>query len=100
MRLKFNLKIYIDINKMCDNKKKLCCYCNKPLKAIGNNRKNGRSFSSNNGNDWSSRQTHKKCYKILKEEQDFILFSNIYTEEQIIKRLEIFKEKYNLYKLL
>ena len=38
-------------------KKKLCCYCNKPLRAIGNARSNGKSH-----NDWSARSAHKKCW--------------------------------------
>lgn len=35
-----------------------CVVCNKPLKSIGNVRKNGKCHD-----DWSTRQTHKKCYK-------------------------------------
>ena len=41
---------------------KLCVVCQKPLRAIGRQRRNGRSFCSNGGNDFSTRKTHKKCY--------------------------------------
>ncbi len=37
----------------------LCEYCNKPLRAIGHARKNGK-----NHNDWSTRKLHKKCWKL------------------------------------
>ena len=46
---------------------KLCEYCHKPLRAIGKQRKNGRAFASNDGNDWPARRYHKKCLDIVCE---------------------------------
>lgn len=37
--------------------KKVCKYCNKPLRAIGNARKNGKCHK-----DWKTRDSHKKCW--------------------------------------
>jgi hypothetical protein len=42
-----------------------CQHCFKPLKAIGRQRKNGKSFRNNDSEDWKSRQYHKKCYKAI-----------------------------------
>lgn len=42
-----------------------CLKCGKTLKAIGDNRKNGKSHK-----DWNTRQYHKKCwldYIIIKD---------------------------------
>jgi exopolysaccharide biosynthesis protein len=52
-----------------------CEYCGKPLKAIGMQRSNGKLFSANYSRDWSSRKYHKKCYKLIKEQENlqFIL---------------------------
>ena len=50
-----------------------CEYCNKPLKKIGNNRKNGKHFTANNGNDWNERKYHKKCYKEVKDREKILL---------------------------
>jgi len=35
-----------------------CKYCNKPLRAFGKERKNGKSHD-----DWETREYHKKCFK-------------------------------------
>ena len=40
-----------------------CERCNKPLKAIGHARENGKNHP-----DWAKRTLHKKCWK---EEQDY-----------------------------
>ena len=37
--------------------KKMCKYCQKPLKAIGSSRKNGKYHK-----DWKTRDSHKKCW--------------------------------------
>ena len=42
-----------------------CAHCNKCLRSIGKKRKNGRNFIGNDGNDWSGRLYHKKCWKIV-----------------------------------
>ena len=34
-----------------------CKYCDKPLRAFGKERKNGKSHD-----DWETREYHKKCY--------------------------------------
>jgi len=44
-----------------------CEHCDKPLKAIGTSRKNGK-----NHNDWSSRKLHKCCWKELKGQEEII----------------------------
>ena len=49
-----------------------CEYCGKPLKAIGHQRTNGRSFSGNSGNDWKTRKYHKKCFKKVKERENIM----------------------------
>ena len=36
---------------------KYCSHCQKPLKVVGNLRKNGK-----NHDDWDSRSLHKKCW--------------------------------------
>jgi hypothetical protein len=43
-----------------------CYYCNKPLKIIGYERKNGIGDYK----DWENRGFHKKCYKMIKEFKD------------------------------
>jgi hypothetical protein len=50
-----------------------CEYCGKPLKKIGFDRANGRLYSGNYGRDWSSRKYHKKCYKLVKEQENIEL---------------------------
>lgn len=51
-----------------------CEYCNKTLKSIGNQRKNGKKFimNVNNSNDWNDRKYHKKCYIEYKKEQKIL----------------------------
>ena len=39
-----------------------CLKCDKPLKSIGTARKNGKSHP-----DWTTREYHKCCWKIIKE---------------------------------
>ncbi len=39
-------------------KKRICEVCDRPLVAIGNQRKNGKGTY----NDWDKRTMHKKCY--------------------------------------
>lgn len=51
-----------------------CLYCNKPLKKIGLNRKNGLLFNNNKGYDWYNRKYHKCCYKIIKNNDHYNLF--------------------------
>lgn len=40
--------------------KQKCTYCGKALRAIGDQRKNGKNHS-----DWATRKLHKKCFKLL-----------------------------------
>ena len=63
-----------------------CLSCNKPLRSIGLNRKNGRLFVSgeNNNEDWKNRKYHKKCWK---EKQNSIMYDFIRKENEL-KRLE------------
>ena len=44
-----------------------CQLCKKPLRSIGNQRKNGRYFEGNKSNDWKGRKYHKQCHKIVWE---------------------------------
>lgn len=41
----------------------LCELCNKPLKLIGADRKNGKVIKNKTGKDWNTRTKHKKCWK-------------------------------------
>jgi hypothetical protein len=41
-----------------------CLKCDKPLKAIGTARKNGKSHP-----DWATREYHKCCWKELKDQE-------------------------------
>ena len=75
-----------------------CIFCNKVLVPIGNKRKNGKCHE-----DKEDRQLHKKCWKILKEEQELIFYMNNILKEdddKLILNLNKFKLKYNLQKLL
>ena len=40
---------------------RVCQHCNKPLRMIGIQRKNGKELYK----DWNSRKFHKKCYYIF-----------------------------------
>jgi hypothetical protein len=53
-----------------------CIHCDKPLRKIGKDRINGKLFVGNDGEDWSSRRYHKRCYKLKKEEEtrDLVYF--------------------------
>ena len=42
-----------------------CIYCNKPLRVIGSDRKNGKPINNNSGKDWKNRKFHKKCFKLI-----------------------------------
>tara|TARA_E500000318_G_scaffold6641_1_gene6283 strand:- start:187 stop:501 length:315 start_codon:yes stop_codon:yes gene_type:complete len=71
-----------------------CLKCNKPLRAIGRNRKNGKDFKSgaNFNKDWKERQYHKKCWK---EHQDDIMWDFMIKEkelERMKKENELMKE--------
>lgn len=59
-----------------------CLKCNKPLRAIGRNRKNGIAFQSgaNHNLDWKERQYHKKCWK---EHQDYIMWQFMIKEKEL-----------------
>ena len=49
------------INKELLPHKEKCTYCNKPIVAFGNKRRNG-----NMSKDWVGRTMHKKCWLITK----------------------------------
>jgi len=51
-----------------------CLKCDKPLKSIGTARKNGKSHP-----DWATREYHKSCFKIIKEQD----ISNSYIQSLI-----------------
>ena len=53
--------------------------CNKPLRLIGNTRKNGKTINNTTGKDWVGRKFHKKCFKIKKEKElaDLIYKTNL-----------------------
>ncbi len=51
----------------CDNKLLgICKLCNKRLVPMGTKRSNGKIFL----NDWNDRKYHKKCYKLILENQE------------------------------
>jgi hypothetical protein len=46
---------------------RVCQMCQKPLKAIGKDRKNGKVTKYGYEGDWAERKMHKKCYKEYKK---------------------------------
>ena len=44
----------------------LCEVCNKPLRLIGVERKNGKALNNKTGKDWVGRTKHKKCWLLTK----------------------------------
>ncbi len=42
-----------------------CKFCNETLVSIGNKRKNGANHT-----DWEGRDLHKKCWKIIRKEEE------------------------------
>tara|TARA_R110002073_G_scaffold53966_1_gene139183 strand:+ start:620 stop:814 length:195 start_codon:yes stop_codon:yes gene_type:complete len=44
---------------------RVCKYCDKPLRKIGIERKNGKKIYNKTGKDWATREYHKKCYKLI-----------------------------------
>ena len=76
-----------------------CILCKGSLRKIGIDRKNGKTLQNHNGKDWEKRQLHKKCWKILKEEQDLI-WTMPWGEEREKLEIEKFKKRYGLVKLL
>tara|TARA_R100000388_G_scaffold69134_1_gene49971 strand:+ start:64 stop:252 length:189 start_codon:yes stop_codon:yes gene_type:complete len=55
-----------------------CKYCDKPLRAFGKERKNGKSHD-----DWETREYHKKCFKynINRNYQKIKKFIELYNDE-------------------
>ena len=52
--------------------------CDKPLRLIGIDRKNGIPLNNATGKDWTTnsnnpRKYHKKCWRIVKEERELYL---------------------------
>jgi len=72
---------------------KKCWYCHNNKPAIGNQRKNGKTFynNKNGSNDWkneSCRKYCKKCNKNISESRGYCYMTNPYeeaTEEEQIK---------------
>jgi chromosome segregation and condensation protein ScpB len=60
-----------------------CKVCDKPLKAVGMNRKNGKGFYS----DWKDRSTHLKCYK------EYLRIKTNEEHEQYMKEVNELKNK-------
>jgi len=77
-----------------------CQKCGKKLNKIGNERKNGKHYNNNNGNDWSTRKLHKKCWFEVKAEQEKIICNNEISMDDKITILKIIQKKYNLNKLI
>lgn len=50
--------------------------CNKPLRLIGRDRKNGKTIDNKSGKDWTTRKFHKKCWKIKKDNDLALLIYN------------------------
>lgn len=49
-----------------------CLKCDKPLKAIGTARVNGKPHP-----DWATREYHKACWKILKDQEANLINFNL-----------------------
>jgi hypothetical protein len=60
-----------------------CKVCQKPLKAVGMNRKNGKGVY----NDWKDRSTHLKCYK------EYLESFTIENHKQFMKEVNELKNK-------
>lgn len=52
--------------------KSLCEFCDKPLKLIGKDRKNGKPLSTKDGRDWDTRKYHKKCIDLARQELEYL----------------------------
>ena len=52
------------------NNTKLCWYCSNNKPAIGNQRKNGKTFTKNGSNDWSKDSVRKYCKSCNKRVSD------------------------------
>ena len=50
-----------------EDKFRICQMCNKPLRAIGLDRKNGKVTKYGYNGDWMERKFHKRCYKEYKK---------------------------------
>jgi hypothetical protein len=64
-----------------------CLKCGKSLVSIGKQRLNGKNFllEKNDNNDWSTREYHKKCWKIKKYNDDMLkLISSGATAEEMM----------------
>lgn len=80
---------------------KFCEYCGNSKPAIGNQRKNGKTFynNSNNSNDWkneSHRKYCKTCTSKIRENITNIYCNNFYdlNEEDNLKRIKKEKQQY------
>ena len=52
--------------------KRTCKHCGKHLVLIGTERKNGKPLSTGDGTDWEDRPYHKKCWKEIQREEQFL----------------------------
>eukprot|EP01048_Picozoa_sp_COSAG05_P008754 COSAG05_NODE_684_length_7947_cov_117.612603_7_plen_74_part_00 len=49
-----------------------CQHCGGTLRVIGRQRKNGKpSYTGHSFDDWSQRKYHKKCYREVKELEQY-----------------------------
>jgi hypothetical protein len=93
----------IEIETLMNTKK--CWYCGNNKPAIGNQRKNGKSFQnySNGNNDWkneSVRKYCKKCFKTVKEMETRCYFDTYNCEsgsEEEMKQIKENKERHKKY---
>ena len=46
-----------------------CQYCNRPLRKIGIERRNGKPINNETGKDWENRKYHKGCWKKIKRDE-------------------------------
>lgn len=61
--------------------KRFCEFCNKPLKAIGKDRKNPCN-KDKDLNDWEARKFHKKCYRPANQAYTYADFAGGYSAKK------------------
>ena len=52
--------------------RRTCQHCGGHLVLIGSARKNGKPIDNDDGRDWESREYHKKCYKEIQQDRQFL----------------------------
>jgi len=72
-----------------------CIHCGKHLVAIGTSRKNGKPLSTGDGDDWKDRPYHKKCWKEIQREEEFLEQLRL-LKERGERRQALLKQRFEL----